>query len=279
MLNKEQIEEIARIIREHVGIAIYQFTGSPPSGIDIRKLQAAGIIDPSVPDSAVADAYLFGVLSSLDPRLAGASFDMIKDTIRRLPLSDIEKASIKWLNDSAALYCQGLGNRIESTTLRIVQDAAKETAMRGIIQETMSNAARERKARGEMIALLRRATEDVQRDWHRIVNTELHGARTNGIAHGITKQFGAESCVIVRPHPDCCDLCRSAFLLRGKPRVFKLADLAARNNVDRTAAEIRRAPGLPPLHPHCFCEVAYFNPKLHEFDNDGRIVFKKPKGK
>ena len=278
MLTKAQVEEIAKIIRENVGVAIYHLTSSMPGGLEIQKLRAMGIIDATVPDSAIADAYLFGVLASLDPKTAAAPFAAIKDVIRNLPLSGIEKSSIQWLNESAALYCQGLGNRIEATTMRIIHDAAKEKAMRASIRDTMSAAARDRKTRGEMVTLLRRATADVQRDWHRIVNTELHNARTHGIAHGIAKQFGDDSHVIVRPHPDCCDLCRAAFLLRGKPRVFKLADLAARNNVDRTAAEIRRAPGLPPLHPHCLCEVSHFNPKLHELDKTGRVVFKKFKG-
>ena len=275
MLNKAQIEEIKQIIREHVGVMIYQFVGSTPPGVSIQKLRDQGIIDASVPDSAIADAYLFGVLAALDPKTASAPFAAIKDTVRNLPLSDIEKNTVGWLNDSAALYCQGLGNRIEAATMRIVQDAAKETAMRGLIRTTMSAAARERKTRGEMVTLLRNTTKDVQRDWHRIVNTELHSARTYGIATGIAKQFGADSQVIVRPHPDCCDLCRSAYTYRGKPRVFNLSDLSERNNVSRTAAEIRKAPGLPPVHPNCFCEVSYFNPKIHTFDKKGRTVFKK----
>ena len=252
MLTKEQIEEISKIIQEHVGIAIFQLTGDQPKSIDIQKLRTAGIIDVTVPDSAIADAYLFGVLSSLDPAIVSAPFAAIKETIRGLPLSTIEKASVAWLKDSAALYCQGLGNRIEAATMRIVQDAAKESAMQEIIQDTMSQAARERKTRSETITLLRRATNDVQRDWHRIVNTELHSARTHGIAHGIAKQFGDDSHVIVRPHPDCCDLCRSAYTYMGKPRVFKLSELAARSNIDRKVTELKAAPGLPPLHPHCY---------------------------
>jgi hypothetical protein len=275
MLNNIQVEEIARIIREHVGVLIYHLVGVSP--VNIQSLRERGIIDATVSGSAIADAYLFGVLASLDPATMSSSFAVLKSTIRSLPLSEIEKASIQWLNDSAALYCTGLGNRIEATTMRIIHDAAKEAAMVGAIRSTLSTAARDRKTRGEMVTMLRRATEDLQRDWHRIVNTEMHSARTQGIAHGIARQFGDGSHVIVRPHPDCCDLCRDAFLLRGRPRVFALADLAARNNVDMTAAEIRKVPGLPPVHPHCLCEVSYFNPKIHEFDKLGRVVFKATK--
>jgi hypothetical protein len=274
MLNKAQVEEISKIIREHIGAAIYTLTASAPSGVDIQHLRDIGIIDATVPTSAIADAYLFGVLTALTPAIASAPLSTIKDLLRKLPLSSFEKTSIKWLNESAALYCQGLGNRIDATTMRIMHDAEKALAMTTSIRETMANAAAERKTLGEMVTLLRRATGDVQRDWHRIVNTELHAARTQGVAHGIEKQFGADASVIVRPHPDCCDLCRAAYLHGGVPKVFKLADLAARNNVGRTTAELRTAPGLPGLHPFCACEVSYFNPEIHKFNDQGQIVFK-----
>jgi len=276
VLNKTQIEEIAKIIREHVGAAVYSLTAAVPSDVDIQHLRDIGLIDASVPTGAVGDAYLFGVLSSLTPEMASAPFPAIKELLQKLPLSSLEKASIKWLNESAALYCQGLGNRLSATTMRIIHDAAKEAAMQATIQTTLATAAEKRKTRSEMVTLLRRATEDVQRDWHRIVNTELHSARTQGIAHGIEKQFGADAFVIVRPHPDCCDLCRAAYLDGGVPRVFKLAELAARNNIGRTTAELRSAPGLPSLHPFCACQVSYFNPKVHEFNDRGQIVFKQP---
>jgi len=275
MLNKSQIDEILKIIKEHFGAAIYKLVGSPPSYVDIQKLRKKGIIDASVPDSALKDSYLFGILAAMDEKTAKAPFSAIKIVANGLPLSPVENDTIDWLNDSAALYCQGLGNKFEANTLRLIHDASKEETMRGIIQTGLSEAATKRKTRSEIITQLRQATQDMQRDWHRIVNTELHGARTQGIAQGITKQFGDDAHVIVRPHPDCCDLCRAAYLKGGKPKVFKLSDLAGRNNVGRTQAELRAAPGLPSLHVFCACEVNYFNPNMHKINDEGQVEFKK----
>lgn len=274
MLSQTEIEELARIIKERIGISIYMSTGIALPDLDVADLRRKGLIDGE-PGSAISDAYIYGILTTLDPDLATAPYSVIKAAIEKAPLSDIEQEAIKWLNENAAIYCKGLGNTIDTATRRIIQDATKEAAMMGTIRETLTDAARSRKIRSEIVTQLRRQTKDVQRDWHRIVNTEMHSARTQGVAQGLRKQFGKDVTVIVRPHPDCCDLCRTAYTYRGQPRVFSLEELSARNNAGRTAAELKKEPGLPPLHPHCLCEVMRFDPKIHTFDSKGRITMRK----
>ena len=274
MLTPAEIEEIARIIQERVGISIYMTTGVALGGLDISGLTKKGLIS-GAPGTAIKDAYLYGILAILDPGLATAPYSVIKAAIEAAPFSNIEKEATAWLSNNAGIYCKGLGNTLDATTRRIIQDSTKELAMKGKIQKTLSDAAKERKNRTEMVTLLRRATEDVQRDWHRIVNTEIHSARTQGVAQGLRKQFGDDVTVIVRPHPDCCDLCKQAYTKNGVPRVFSLEELSSRSNIGRSAAELRKAPGLPALHPHCLCEVMKFDPKTQTFDKEGRITFKK----
>lgn len=271
ILSQNQIEELKQIIHNHMGASIWLMTGIVPTDADFKEIQK---LAPGVPLDAIKDAYLYGMLTSLRPDIKDLPYDKIKEMISKIPLGEIEKASIKWLSESAALYCVGLGNVIEAGTLRIVHDAAKDAWMLGAIQDTLSAGVKTRKTRSQMITDLRDATGDKSRDWHRIVNTELHSARTQGVARGISKYFGGGSTVIVRPHPDCCDMCRAAYLVRGTPKVFKLAELAARNNIGGKRAELVKEPGLPPLHPHCMCEVMHFDPSIQEFDKDGRIVFK-----
>lgn len=273
MLSQTEIEEIIRIIKERVGISIYMTTGIAMPELDITDLRRRGLVGD--PAHAISDSYVYGILTALDPALAKAPFPVIKAAIEAAPLSSIEQEAIQWLNTNAAIYCQGLGNVIEATTRRIVHDATKEAAMLGTIQKTFSDAARARKSRSQVVTLIRQATQDMQRDWHRIVNTEMHNARTQGISRGLRKQFGDDVTVIVRPHPDCCDLCRTAYTSGGQPRVFSLNELAGRNNVGRSTAELKKEPGLPALHPHCMCEVMRFDPKTQTFDDQGRITFRK----
>lgn len=274
MLTQPEIEEITRIIQERVGISIYMTTGVAIGGLDIASLKKKGLIS-GVPGTAIKDAYVYGILSTLDPGLATAPYSVIKAAIAATPLSSIEKEAASWLSANAGIYCRGLGNTLDAITRRIIHDSSKELAMMGKVQETLSDAVQARKTRGEMVTLLRRATGDVQRDWHRIVNTEIHSARTQGVAHGLRKQFSDDVTIIVRSHPDCCDLCKKAYSKGGVPRVFSLKELSSRSNIGRKAAELRKAPGLPALHPHCLCEVMRFDPKIQTFDKKGRIIFRK----
>ena len=279
MLNTGQIKEISEAIKEHFGAMIYLMTGKTPSGVSLERLIDRGIVAPGPSVSSLSDAYVYGLLSGIDPKnIKGKSVSEVVDWIKRIPLSEIERTAVSWLSESAASYCQGLGNRFDLATGRIISDSVKEVAMMGKIRETLADQAKRRSTRKEIVTALRDATKDAHRDWQRIVNTELHQAYTYGQAKAIKDHFGEEANVIVRPFPDACSSCRAAYLDKktGLPKVFKLKTLAARNNVGRKAAELRAKPGLPPLHPHCFCQVHYFNSKVHEFDKQGRIVFKLP---
>ena len=281
MLNTGQIKEISEAIKEHFGAMIYLMTGKAPSGVSLKRLIDRGIVAPGSSVSSLSDAYVYGLLSGIDPKnIKGKSVSEVVDWIKRIPLSEIERTAVSWLSESAASYCQSLGNRFDLATGRIISDSVKEVAMMGKIRETLADQAKRRSTRKEIITALRDATKDAHRDWQRIVNTELHQAYTYGQAKAIKDHFGDESTVIVRPFPDACASCKAAYLDKktGLPKVFKLKTLASRNNVGRKAAELRAKPGLPPLHPHCMCQVHYFDSKIHKFDKQGRIVLRSPKG-
>ncbi|MBN2033840.1 MAG: hypothetical protein JW836_11230 [Deltaproteobacteria bacterium] len=274
MLNSDQIRKIAEIIREHSAAMMYLFTGVAPNEISLRKLVDAGVIDSADSLDVMKDAYVYGILATY-PELAKESVPEILDRIKAIPLSEIERNAVKWLSESAANYCQGLGNRFDVAAGRIVHDAAREAMLLRVIKETMASEAAKRETRSRVVTALRDATKDMQRDWQRVVNTELHQAMTTGTAAAISREFGKGATIIVRPYPDACDLCKDAYLDRsGVPRIFRLTEVSAKNNVGRKTAELRKAPGLPPLHPHCFCQISYFDEKVHEFDKEGRIVLK-----
>lgn len=274
MLNRDQIRKIAEIIREHSAAMMYLFTGVTPESFSLHKLVEAGVIDSADSLDVIKDAYVYGILASY-PELAKEPVPEILDRIKAIPLSEIERGAVKWLSESAANYCQGLGNRFDVATGRIVHDAARELMLLRVIKETMASEAAKRESRSRFVTALRDATKDMQRDWQRVVNTELHQAMTMGTAAAISREFGKGATIIVRPYPDACDLCKDAYLDRsGVPRVFRLTEISARNNVGRKTTELRKAPGLPPLHPHCFCQISYFDEKAHEFDKEGRIVLK-----
>ena len=274
-LTADQIKQIQGIIREHFSALTFLTVGLEPTEFDLQDLKARGVIDATVPLDLIKDGFVYGILAAMDSASASSSIAEVLRRADELALSGQERDAVKWLSESAGSYCKGLGNRFDAAASRIFYDAERESKVMGIIRDKLAAGAAARQTRSQMITQLREATEDLHRDWQRVVNTELHQARTFGTVSHITKTFGPKASVIVRPCPDACDLCKEAYFDHdGNPRVFPLREIAARNNVGRAAAEIRSAPGLPPVHPHCACQVQHFDPELHEFDELGRVVFR-----
>ena len=271
MLTKAQVEEIVQIVHQHFGFVSWFVTGILPDGLDIKELKAAGILADDVPEDLIQEAYAFGILSAISPTM---NFDEIKAQVEVGIKFPMEEVAVKWLKEGSSLYITALGNQFCEKTKKIVHNAEKEEALRKVYQETLSEGAAARKTRGQIVTMLRDATKEVTRDMHRVVNTELHSARTEATADYLTSKKGKDVTVVVRPAPDACPLCKKMYLGKdGKSKAFKLADLEV-SNIGRSKEELIAHPGKPPVHPHCACQLMYFNPETQEFNEKGQIVFK-----
>lgn len=260
MISELQVQEILKIIDQYSSGITWYLTGEGiiPDEL-VEQMKTLGLQGPVIGDAAMEEAFLYGlakvVLGVDDPKKY--SLDQLKDMlVKRPPLTVFEKKVVKWLGENAATYCKGLGNRIEQATMKVVHSARKEALMREVIRDTMAKQKAERATRSKMITELKHATQDFNRDWHRIVSTELHRAQTEGIAAGIKKNFkkpGKVLTVIVRPNDDACPTCKLAYLDKtGKPKLFELDKISMVSNIDKKKVELIEEPGLPPLHPHCY---------------------------
>lgn len=127
------------------------------------------------------------------------SFDEIKTYIENGIGFPLENLEVDWLKENSSLYITALGNKFCYKTKQIVHDAQKEEALRKVYQETLAEGAAKRKTRGQIVTMLNDATGEVTRDMHRVVNTELHNARTEATADYLTSKMGKDVTVIVRP--------------------------------------------------------------------------------
>lgn len=273
MLTPGQIQQILDIVKDHMAAATYLLTGVEPTDADIQAMRAEGLIDSSVPDSVLKDAFVYGMLLQMTPELASAPFADVLTAARAKPLSGLEQKVSEWLANSAAIHCAGLGNRVLAGASLIVNDLVKEGLVREQIKETLAAESEKRSTRSEMVSRLREVTEDAHRDWHRIVNTELHAAQTEGVATRLREKAGKDATVIVRPNPDACPVCKAAYLSGGVPKVFKLADLEL-SNIGRKRDDLIARPGKPPLHPFCHCQLLYFDPDTMEVGKNGQVRLK-----
>lgn len=91
------------------------------------------------------------------------------------------------------------------------------------------------------------------------------------------RQWGEDFYVIIRPHPECCLVCRRLYSMdNNTPKHFKLSDLAPTgSNVGKALPDWR--PTVPPLHFDCRCIIHHFDPDLQSFNDSGEIIFKSAK--
>ena len=135
-------------------------------------------------------------------------------------------------------------------------------------------------SKGQWIQQLRDTTKDMERDWHRVVQTELWDAKLHGEAHAIMSgdsPFSSdkgETLVYKRPAPDCCPVSKKLYLEKDgvTPKVFKLSELMANGN-NMGSKQNDWLPTLGTVHPFCQCTLGV-KPKDAEFDKDGNLVFK-----
>jgi hypothetical protein len=277
LLTDAQIHEIRQIIADYHTAFVANYVD--PKAVQkevLDKLKKKGMIKPKV--SSVEEAYLYGqVLARMDdPKTAKMPYDTFKEHIRKqpVPLSDIEQRSVAAAYNNAAIYCHGLGNKVNqsSNAIMIEHDAELRRRLQGIIRDkTAENSAR-RESLGNLKSDLGWASKDWTRDWDRIAITESHNAMQQGVQDSITEKFGDDAMVAKIPMSDACQHCKRLYLgPDGAPRIWKMSDLAknGHTNYGRKTADWKAVTGS--THPHCQCQLIRIPPGFG-FDDDGSLV-------
>lgn len=136
----------------------------------------------------------------------------------------------------------------------------------------------------EIVAKLRKASQDAKRDWERVAITELNNLVQEGRAAAIEKKTkSSDARVYKRPRSTACVYCKLLYLEKDgvTPRVFRLSALVANgSNIGRAAnrptlkgpAATEWRPTLDSVHPNCQC-MLHILPDGYGF-KDGQLVQK-----
>lgn len=268
-LSPAEIQELRALISQHWTALEVRTFGPAAVGLgagDVQALVDAGILDASTVGmiDPWKDSYLIGHLrqkaveSGLD--LASMSWPEVRAAIAAspLPLTATEAAAIEIAQQTAGLYCHGLGNRLENEILSAynLEDLQlRQETMELIQDETASALSRHRGARN-LASRLAEVTQDYSRDWTRIANTELHDAQEHGFAAAVRNEHGRDTLVAKLTNPDACAACIRAYTEDGRPRIFTLAELEENGtNVGRKQADWLPVVGV--MHPHCDCRLIH----------------------
>ena len=220
-------------------------------GIDVDELPSKDYVE---------QAYKFGRLARAigDKNAKDLSYNDFKKWIRAggyIPLQSYEKETIKYLKTKTYSHLKNLGQRMGSVFETITQD--QEAKIRAnkekIISKELTEGAQMRKSLNEIVSEIGHKTDDWQRDWGRIVETEMHNAYEEGRAAEIQRQTGEKDPNVYKETwIGVCRHCIKAYLTKGigsKPRVFKLSELVANGtNIGKKVAQWK--PVLGSMHPY-----------------------------
>lgn len=267
-----QMKEI--IAKHHTALVAKMFGHDTVPEKVLETLKAAGLIDKNA--SGIEDAYLYGhaVAVAANPAMSSWTAAQLKDYVTKnpVPLTPVEQASVQAAKLSAAQYVVGLGNVVEKETGQLLIEADHKLRAKlkeDIVDETMKKI-EARKTVKELKSDLGHRTEDWTRNLDRIAITETHNAMQLGVAQGLAKKYGDPRVAII-PMPDACADCKRLHLgPDGKPRIFKLSQLAAPGaNVKKPKSAWVASTGA--VHPHCQCQLTRV-PAGWGFDKDGTMV-------
>lgn len=211
-------------------------------------------------------AFLFGRLSSiLSPsQLLTLNYTDLEDYVKdeQYPkLTRREKAEYDTAATRTYGYIKGMGNRIRETLSNAISEEELKTITQerelddlDVLKREMELGVIKRRSTQSIISNLGHQLNDWNRDWGRIVETEMQNIYLFGKAQTIMQDHGVEAKVYKEVFPGACAHCIKLYTTAGigsKPRIFKLSSLIA--NGDNIGVKVRDWKAvLGPVHPFCF---------------------------
>ena len=268
-LTPADLNALRKLIEDHNTALIVRLYGAEAAGItdeDMERLVAAGILKaedlPQI--DVIQDARLLGALRA---QVEATGKTLAPLTYRELlmvkpPLTALEQAAVQVARNTAGQHMVALGRRLADEVAGnfMAEDAELKAEMLGKVRETVAHGLEERQGYKKIASELRTATEDWNRDWHRVAATEVHNASESAYASHMRDAYGPDCLVWRQEAPDCCDVCRRLVMdADGTPKVWKLSELTA-NGTNWGKKQKEWLPVIGTIHPSCRGTVGFALP-------------------
>lgn len=273
-LTRRQVQEINHVVDRYMDIVLRVTTGG--GSPDRELMRRLGI--PNGTDDLISDSYRYGAaVASSGRSLESTPAGQAASTIDSVQLGRAQRDSLDSMQLKADQYLDSLRQRIISNTVAsIIQaDSLDFDQARQLARDAVGSGV----TRDQVVQGLRDSTGDYLRDWRRVAQTEMWGAKCQGEVDSIMEGHSAmssakgDTLVYVRPAPTACNKCRQLYLEPDgvTPRVFRMSDLLA-NGTNHGRRQADWVATIPPLHPNCMC-VLNIKPENTEFDSSGRLEY------
>lgn len=170
-----------------------------------------------------------------------------------VPLSSREKKEYEISRQMTYNTIKGLGRRSSDG----VRDLMMEANKKSIIKEEISTGIEKRRSITKIISEIGHKTEDWNRDWHRIVETEMANIYNQGQISSLLEKYGENHQVYKQVYKEACRHCIKLYTTNGidsEPKLFTLKELVGNgNNIGRKVADW--LPVVDATHPFCRCHI------------------------
>lgn len=275
MFSGIEIEDIVKLINYHYSMMISTSIGIESlSPEEVYLLQSFGVNIDELRQAypPYIQMFLLGRLTSIlgDAQARQLTNKDFKKYIERgqfVPLSERERAEYTISRQMTYSYLKGLANKVTDDTRNKLLEQNKMQ----LIQQIISQGVKDRKSIQSIVSDLGHKTGEWDRDWKRIVVTEMNNIFQQGRAALIQDKYGIETLVYKNVFPLACRHCIKLYLTNGlgsQPRLFRLVDLINNgSNIGRKVDEWR--PTLSSTHPYCFS-----NPRTPIYTSKGWVFIR-----
>lgn len=213
-------------------------------------------------------SYIFGRLAGIltPTQLKTLNYiDVLKyvETEQYGHLTPRERASFRAAGTRTYAYIKGMSQRVKESLGNSISEEELKYAV--AIKENIERGVLERRSVQNIVSNLGNQLGDWNRDWGRIVETEMQNVYQIGVAQTIMEKHGTDALVYKDVFSGACTHCRYLYTTAGsgsKPRVFKLSSLIANgDNIGRKARDWKAVIGS--THPFCanspYIEITTFD--------------------
>jgi len=280
----DQIQKLLNIIRYNHTFLIATNLGTDVLSKEDENLLKVYGVDMKIFDKNVPEyekMFLLGRLTSTlnEAQIRQLEFNDVEKYVKRgqyIDLSQRERNELKMAKMKTYSHIKGLGSRVENKVTNIIaeEEQKRKSDYEKVIKKEIERGVVERKSVTNIVSEIGNSLNDWQRDWGRIVETEMNDIFQQGRAATMTENFGEDVNVYKEVYEKACRYCISAYLTNGigsKPKVFKLSELESNgSNVGKKVIDWK--PVLYSLHPHCRCLLKRV-PEGYEWDEEkGQFV-------
>lgn len=267
IFTQPQIEELLRLIDLQTVYLVGQNIGKEALTAEDKKiLKSHGIEieDIVTPYSPYLQAFLWGRLAALlgERRASTITYDDFVKYIKSKewePLTRREKTEYEISIQKTYHHIKGFGEKIKTDINDVIieEDQSSRIDQERVLAGEISAGIVNRKSLQTIVSNIGHKLNNWNRDWGRIVDTELQDIYNHGKAVKYLEKYGSEQKVYKDTYAGACRWCIRLHTTAGigsEPITFTLEELYANgSNIGLPKDQWRATVG--PEHPFCRCDI------------------------